>query len=106
MTIIPNKDNNALHLMYNEVEDFDEFILVKHEKALQVLNPNNVIRVFSSGSVPLDVLAYLCEASKHCMGLNWEISGDRDAFNHLIEKTSKDRDTRIYLSFDTRGEKK
>ena len=99
MTIIPNKDNNALHLMYDEVEDFDEFILVKHEKALQVLNPNNVIRVFSSGSVPLDVLAYLCEASKHCMGLNWEIRDDRDAFNHLIEKTSKDRDTRIYLSF-------
>lgn len=106
MTIIPNTDNNALHLMYNDNEEFDEFILVKHEKALQVLDPNKLIRVFSSGSVPLDIIAYLCEVSKHCNGLNWELHDDRDAWNHLLEKTRKDKDLRIYLSYDTRGEKK
>ncbi len=106
MIITPNSDNNALHLMFNSNEDFDEFILVKHEKALQVLVPNNIIKVFSSGSIPLDVLAYLCEVSKNCVGLKWEIRDDRDAFNHLIEKSSKDKDIKIYLSFDTEGNTK
>lgn len=105
MTIIPNRDNNALHLMYDENEKFDEFILVSHEKALQVLEPNQIIRVYSSGSIPLDVIAYLCEVSKHCSGLKWEIQDDREAFNHIVEKTSKDRDTKIYLTFDNEGKK-
>ena len=106
MIIVPNTDNNALHLMYNDNEEFDEFILVKHEKALQVLDPNKIIRVFSSGNIPLDILAYLCEVSKNCNGLVWEIQDDRDAFNHLVEKSSKDKDIKIYLSFDTEGNTK
>lgn len=105
MTIIPNRDNNALHLMYDENEKFDEFILVSHEKALQVLDPDKMIKVYSSGSIPLDVIAYLCEVSKHCLGLKWEIQDDREAFNHIVEKTSKDRDIKIYLTFDNEGKK-
>ena len=105
MTIIPNRDNNSLHLMYDDNEKFDEFILVSHEKALQILEPNQIIRVYSSGSIPLDVIAYLCEVSKYCLGLKWEIQDDRDAFNHIVEKTSKDQNIKIYLTFDNEGKK-
>jgi hypothetical protein len=102
MKIDVDKLTNKLVLTYHEVEEFDPYILVKHEQAFQVLNPEDYINIETNGFIPIEVSAYICEVSKWCCGIILKINDDIKSYNYLNDLISKDNLTKLYL--DYRGE--
>ena len=102
MKIDVEKDNNKLLLEFQEVEDFDPYILVKHEQAFQVLSPEKTINIEAKGFIPIEVSAYIGEVSKWCNSIILTINTDYKSYNYLTDLKYKDNLHKLYL--DYRGE--
>ena len=102
MNIQVDKENNSLSLEFHEVEDFDPYILVKHEKAFQALEPETVINIIVDGFIPIEVSAYIGEVSKWCNSIILTINTDYKSYNYLTDLKYKDNLHKLYL--DYRGE--
>ena len=94
-----DESNNKILLEYDEVEEFDKFILVKHEQAFQVLNPEDYINIESSGFIPIEVSAYICEVSKWCRGIILKINDDYKSYNYLNDLIAREKLNKLYLEF-------
>lgn len=102
MKIDVEKDNNKLLLEFQEVEDFDPYILVKHEQAFQVLSPEKTINIEAKGFIPIEVSAYIGEVSKWCSNIVLVIYDDFRSYNYLNDLKNKEQLYKLYL--DYRGE--
>ena len=102
MKIDVEKDNNKLLLEFQEVEDFDPYILVKHEQAFQVLSPEKTINIEAKGFIPIEVSAYIGEVSKWCSNIVLVIYDDFRSYNYLNDLKNKEQLHKLYL--DYRGE--
>ena len=102
MKIDVDESNNKILLEYDEVEEFDKFILVKHEKAFQVLNPEETINIEAKGFIPIEVSAYIGEVSKWCSTIVLVIHDDFRSYNYLNDLKNKEQLHKLYL--DYRGE--
>ena len=102
MKIDVDESNNKILLEYDEVEEFDKFILVKHEQAFQVLNPEKTINIEAKGFIPIEVSAYIGEVSKWCSNIVLVIHDDFRSYNYLNDLKNKEQLHKLYL--DYRGE--
>ena len=92
-------NENKVILKYEETEEFDAFILVKHENALKLLNPEITIRIETFGFVPLEISSYICEVSKHCYNIILEINDDESTHNYILDIIKKLSIKNIYINF-------
>lgn len=99
MVITPNRIDNSLSLSYDETEEFDPFILVKHENAFVILSPEEHITITTHGFVPLEVSSYICEVSKHCIGIILRIHDDKSTYDYIIDIIRKNNLKNIYHDF-------
>ena len=104
MVITPNSVDNSLALSYDEEEEFDAFILVKHEAAFVKLSPLDHITITTHGFVPLEVSSYICEVSKHCAGIILQIHDDKSTYDYIVDIIRKNNLKNIYHNF-IEGEK-
>jgi len=99
MNINIDINKNELHLDYELNEPFDENVLIKHEQLLSKLKPNEAIYITTTGYVPLEVTAYLCEVTKFCEKMIWTIVYDRDTYDFALFIIKDQYDYNIELKF-------
>ena len=92
-------NENKVILSYDEEEEFDAFILVKHENALKLLNPEITIRIETFSFVPLEISSYICEVSKYCYNIVLEINDDESTYNYILDIIKKFNIKNIYINF-------
>ena len=84
MLFIPNIETNSFILSFDDVEPFNENILIEAEAGFIQLDNQIEINVQLLGNVPIEILAYVLEVSKYCK-MNILIPDDERGYSFLID---------------------